>query len=76
LIERESTRVDVAIHDYVPMFSPDGTRIVYTSEGIQTSNLGGDQEIYIMDVLDGAGRINLTDNGIADDDGRHTPAQT
>ena len=36
-----------------PVFSPDGTKIAYESEGKQTSNSQGDEEIYVMNALDG-----------------------
>jgi TolB protein len=54
------------VDDTSPTFSPDGTKIVYTSRGVQTSNSGGDQEIYRMNTLDGTGKKNVTNNGIND----------
>jgi TolB protein len=54
------------VDDTSPTFSPDGTKIAYTSRGIQTSNSGGDQEIYRMNTLDGTGKKNVTNNGIND----------
>ena len=50
------------IHDRYPFFSSDGTRIFYESEGIQPSNLQGDQEIYRLNASDGTGQKNLTDS--------------
>ena len=46
-----------------PDFSPDGKRITYSSEGIQTSNSQGDFEIYRLNTLDGTGKVNLTNTG-------------
>jgi Tol biopolymer transport system component len=54
------------VDDTSPIFSPDGTKIAYTSRGVQTSNSGGDQEIYRMNTLDGTGKKNVTNNGIND----------
>ena len=51
------------VYDYRPVFSPSGTRIAYTSEGIQNSNPEGDEEVYRVNVADGLGKKNLTDNG-------------
>ncbi len=51
------------VGDYSPTFSPDGTKVAYTSSGIQTSNSQGDSEIYRMNTLDGLGKKNLSNNG-------------
>ena len=51
------------VHDRYPFFvSSDSTRIFYESEGIQPSNLQGDQEIYRLNASDGTGQKNLTDS--------------
>ncbi len=55
------------VDDYGPAFSPGSKRITYTSFGEQTSNPEGDNEIYLMSAVDGSGKKNLTDNGVADD---------
>jgi Tol biopolymer transport system component len=44
-------------------FSPDGQKVLYASGGVQTSNPQGDQELYVMNVADGSGQKNLTNNG-------------
>ena len=44
-----------------PHFSPDGTKIAYTSRGIQPSNPEGDDDIYLM-YADGTGQKNLSNN--------------
>lgn len=49
--------------DEEPALSPDGKKIAYTSEGIQTSNPEGDREVYRMNAFDGLGKKNLTNNG-------------
>jgi Tol biopolymer transport system component len=49
--------------DSGPILSPDGKKIAYISEGIQTSNPEGDQEVYAMNALDGTGKKNLSNNG-------------
>ena len=51
------------VDDYFPTYSPDGTKVAYTSSGIQTSNSQGDSEIYRMNTLDGLGKKNLSNNG-------------
>jgi Tol biopolymer transport system component len=63
------------LEDYSPVFSPDGTKIVYTSRGDQTSNSQLDYEVYVMSSLDGTGKVNLTNNGtdVADFDPEFSP---
>ena len=56
------------LEDYSPVFSPDGTKIVYTSRGDDTSNPQRDYEVYVMSSLDGTGKVNLTNNGTYVDD--------
>ena len=51
------------ISDANPIFSPGGQKVAYTSQGQQTSNPEGDQEIYAMNALDGTGQRNLSNNG-------------
>jgi Tol biopolymer transport system component len=55
-------------NDLEPRLSPDGTKIAYRSEGIQTSNPEGDPDIYVMNALDGSGKKNLSNNGLDVDD--------
>jgi Tol biopolymer transport system component len=55
-------------NDLEPRLSPDGTKIAYRSEGIQTSNPEGDSDIYVMNALDGSGKKNLSNNGLDVDD--------
>lgn len=62
------------VDEYRPDFSPDGTSVVYESEGIQPSNPQGDREIYSASTLDGNGKRNLTDNKVAYD-GYYLPGQ-
>jgi len=50
------------VDDFAGALSPDGTRIAYTSSGIQTSNAQGDQEVYRMNATDGTGKTNLSNN--------------
>jgi Tol biopolymer transport system component len=52
-----------ATTDLFPSFSPDGQKIAYLSVGEQPSNSEGDDEIYVMNSLDGSGQKNLTNNG-------------
>jgi TolB protein len=61
------------VDDTSPTFSPDGTKIAYTSRGAQTSNSGGDQEIYRMNTLDGTGKKNLTNNDVNDSNPDFSP---
>ena len=49
--------------DHLPVFSPDGKKSAYQSEGKQTSNPEGDEEIYNMNALDGSIKKNLSNNG-------------
>ena len=51
------------VGDYQPVFSPDGTKVVYSSEGTQNSNPQGDHEVYRMNATDGTGKKNLSNNG-------------
>lgn len=59
---------DVYDYAYYAQFSPDGQRIVYVSGGVQTSNPEGDEELYSMNVSDGSGKKNLTNNGTGVDE--------
>jgi len=61
--KRNLTNNGADVFDYDPDFSPDGRRISFTSDGVQRSNPEGDDEIYAMGALDGAGKKNLTNNG-------------
>jgi Tol biopolymer transport system component len=56
------------VDDLVPDFSPDGTRIAYQSRGAQTSNAEGDDEVYVMNAVDGSGKRNLSNNYLTIDD--------
>ena len=58
-----------------PSFSPDGTKVAYTSIGEQPSNPEGDSEIYVVNALDGLGQTNLTNNGalVTDQDPYFSP---
>ena len=51
-----------SVYDYGPAFSPDGTKVVYLSSGVQASNSQGDLEVYRMNILDGSGKKNLTND--------------
>ena len=50
------------VYDYYPAFSPDGTKVAYLSSGVQASNSQGDLEVYRMNILDGSGKKNLTND--------------
>jgi Tol biopolymer transport system component len=51
------------IDDQSAHFSPDGQKIAYKSNGTQTSNPEGDEDVYRMNTLDGTGKRNLSSNG-------------
>jgi hypothetical protein len=55
---------DSSVEEDYPVFSPDGTKIAYQSEGIQTLNPEGDWEIFRMNSLDGTVKKNLSNNGL------------
>ena len=59
------------VFDSRPLLSPDGTKVLYQSQGAQPSNPEGDQEIYVMNASDGSSQKNLTDNRASLDD-RHS----
>ena len=50
------------VGDYDPAFSPGGARVAYASNGVQASNSQGDLEVYRMNILDGSGKKNLTND--------------
>jgi len=52
------------VNDDDPTLSPDGTKVVYESDGIQNTNPQGDREVYVMNARDGTGKKNLTNNGV------------
>ena len=56
------------ISDRAPAFSPDGQRVLYTSQGLQTSNPQGDFEVYAMNASDGSGKKNLSNTGAGVDE--------
>jgi Tol biopolymer transport system component len=51
------------VEDYDPHFSPDSTKVAYTSYGEQASNPEGDAEVYAVNTADGSDQKNLTNNG-------------
>jgi hypothetical protein len=55
------------VDDFGPILSPDGTRVVYASHGVQPSNPEGDWEVYAMNDSDGKGKKNLTNNATFDE---------
>ena len=57
-----------SVSDVVPAFSPDGQKIAYKSNGAQTSNPEGDEDLYRMNALDGTGKRNLSNNGAGVDE--------
>src|SRR5918994_1015515 len=68
----------LTIDDYDADFSPDGTKIAYSSHGAQASNPEGDSEVYVMNALDGAGQTNLSNTGasVAEDVPQFSPDGT
>ncbi len=52
------------VYDYLPVFSPGGKKIAYSSSGKQASNPEGDFEVYTMRAVDGANKKNLSNNGV------------
>src|SRR5215203_4829970 len=51
------------VDDYSPVFSPDGTKVAYQSQGVQPSNLQGDYDVYRVNASGGTANKNLTNNG-------------
>jgi Tol biopolymer transport system component len=51
------------VDDWATTLSPDGKKIAYEANVTSFSNPEGDWEIYTMNVLDGKGQKNLTNNG-------------
>jgi TolB protein len=66
--DKKNLSNNVNVTDGAPVFSPDGTKIAYTSDGDSTSNQEGDSEVYRVNALDGTGKKNLTNNGADVDD--------
>ena len=50
------------VADEEPALSPDGKKIAFAHEGVQSSNLQDDAEVYLMNV-DGSGQLNLSNAG-------------
>jgi Tol biopolymer transport system component len=61
--KRNLSNNGAGLADRSPVYSPDGSKVAYESYGIQTSNPEGDYEIYLMNVSDGSGKKNLSNNG-------------
>ena len=60
--DKKNLSNNVNVTDGAPVFSPDGTKIAYTSDGDSTSNQEGDSEVYRVNILDGSGKKNLTND--------------
>jgi Tol biopolymer transport system component len=73
--QQNLTNTAGGIQDDFPDFSPGGGRIVYDSDGNQSSNPEGDDEIYKMNA-DGSNKRNLTDTGGDIDDSTPDFGQT
>jgi Tol biopolymer transport system component len=65
--KRNLTDNGASVNESFPVFSPGGGKVAYVSYGAQTSNPEGDNEVYVMNTLDGLGKKNLTDNRVAND---------
>ena len=61
--QRNLSNNSASVNDLEPDFSPDGQKIAYKSNGTQTSNPEGDEDVYRMNALDGTGKRNLSNNG-------------
>jgi Tol biopolymer transport system component len=63
------------VGDNNPTFSPDGRKISYGSFGAQISNPEGDNEVYVLNALDGSGQVNLSysEDGVIDHGARFSP---
>jgi TolB protein len=61
--QKNLTNTADGIQDDFPDFSPGGTKIAYDSDGSQSSNREGDDEVYLMNALDGSRQKNVTNNG-------------
>jgi Tol biopolymer transport system component len=64
--KKNLSNTGAGVDEFFSDFSPDGQKIVYTSEGVQTSNPQGDRELYVMNALDGSANKNLTNNNARD----------
>jgi Tol biopolymer transport system component len=61
--KRNLSNTALEVNDFLPDFSPDGQKLAYGSEGVQTSNPEGDYEIYAVNAVDGSGKRNLSNTG-------------
>ena len=64
--KKNLSNTGAGVDEFFSDLSPDGQKIVYTSDGVQTSNPQGDREIYVMNAPDGSGKKNLTNNNARD----------
>ena len=64
--KKNLTNTGAGVDEFFSDFSPDGQKIVYTSDGVQTSNPQGDRELYVMNAPDGSAKKNLTNNNARD----------
>ena len=55
------------VSDHDPVFSPDGQKVAYASDGFQPSNPEGDEEVYLMNATDGSAKNNLTNSGFGEE---------
>jgi len=54
------------VDEYQGVFSPDGQKILYWSQGAQATNPEGEAELYLMNATDGTAKKNLTNNAARD----------
>ena len=60
--KKNLTNNGAGVSESYPLFSPNGKKVAYTSQGKQVSNPEGDYEVYRMNTLDGSGKRNLTND--------------
>lgn len=60
------TNNGAGVDEYQGVFSPDGQKILYTSQGVQAANPEGEADLYLMNAPDGSAKKNLTNNATGD----------
>ena len=54
------------VDEFFGVYSPDGQKLLYSSDGAQASNPEGETEVYVMNAQDGLAKKNLTNNNARD----------
>jgi Tol biopolymer transport system component len=64
--KKNLTNNGAGVDEHHGVFSPDGQKILYRSQGAQATNPEGEADLYLMNAPDGSAKKNLTNNAARD----------